>query len=231
MVIENWGSVTLSALQDLWQAFLSFIPNLIGALIVFIIGWFISVWIGKLVTEILKRLKFNQLFERGNWDEALAKANIKVDASVFLGAIVKWIMVIVFLIATVDILGMTQFASLLQSILGYLPHVFVAALIFVVTVIVSDIVEKIVRAAVERLKVGYGNLVSAIVKWSIWIFSALLILRELIIVPDLVTTLFKALIYGIVALLVISFGLAFGLGGRETAGKIIEDVRDDLKQK
>ena len=225
-MVFDWAYVTIQALQNLWQAFLNFIPVLLGAIIVFVIGWFISVGIGKLVTEILKRIKFNQIFEKGNWDEALAKAGIKVDASGFIGAIVKWVLVIVFLLAAVEILGFVQFANFLQNVLAYLPNVIVAALIFVVTVIVVDIVEKIVRVSVERIKVGFGAMVSAIIKWSIWIFAILAILYQLGVAKPFMETLFT----GLVAMLVISLGIAFGLGGKDVAAEILQDLKKKLKE-
>ena len=77
-MIQDWYSITSQALQDLWQGFIKFIPQLIGALIVFIIGWFISVWIGKFIAEILKRIKFDRIFEKSKWDEALTKARLKL---------------------------------------------------------------------------------------------------------------------------------------------------------
>lgn len=224
-MVFDWYYVTLQSLQELWQAFLTFVPLLIGAIIVFVIGWFISIGIGRLVTEILKRIKFNQIFEKGSWDEALAKADIKVDASGFIGAIVKWVLVIVFLLAAVEILGFTEFAGFLQRVLVYLPNVIVAALIFVVTVIVVDIVEKILRVSVERIKVGYGGIVSAVIKWSIWIFAILAILEQLGIARPLMQTLFT----GLVAMLVISFGIAFGLGGKEVAAELLQDFKKKLK--
>lgn len=224
-MIFDWYYITIQSLENLWAAFLSFIPLLIGAIVVLVIGWFIAVGIGRLITEVLKRVKFNQIFEKGNWDEAMAKADIKVDASGFIGGIVKWVMVIVFLLAAVEILGFTEFAYFLQKILAYLPNVIVAALIFVVTVILVDIVEKIVRAAVESIKVGYGAMVSAVIKWSIWIFAILAILHQLGIAKPFMETLFT----GLVALLVISFGLAFGLGGKEVAAEILQDVKKKLK--
>ncbi len=225
MLVQSWAELTLQALQNLWQVFLNFIPLLIGAIIVFVIGWFISVGVGKVITEILKRIKFNQIFEKGNWDEALAKADIKVDASGFIGAIVKWVLVIVFLLAAVEILGFVEFAGFLKNVLGYLPNVIVAALIFVVTVIVVDIVEKVVRVSVERMKVGFGAMVSAIVKWSIWIFAVLAILYQLGIARPFMETLFT----GLVAMLVISLGIAFGLGGKDVAADILQDLRRKLK--
>jgi len=224
-MVLDWYYVTIQALQNLWQGFLSFIPVLLGAIIVFVIGWFISVGVGKLITEILKRVKFNQIFERGGWKSALEKAEIKVDPSGFIGAIIKWILVIVFLLAAVEILGLIQFAGFLKSVLAYLPNVIVASLIFVVTVILVDIVEKIVRAAVESIKVGYGAIVSAVIKWSIWVFALLAILHQLGIAKPFMETLFT----GLVAMLVISLGIAFGLGGKEVAAEILQDVKRKLK--
>ena len=72
-MVGDWYSVTLQALQDLWQGFLTFVPALIGAIVVFVVGWFIAIGVGRLVTEILKRLRFNRIFERGAWKEALQK--------------------------------------------------------------------------------------------------------------------------------------------------------------
>lgn len=225
MVIQDWYTVTLAALQSLWGGFLRFIPLLIGALIVFIIGWFISVWIGRLITEVLKRLNFNKLFEKENWRTAFERAEIKVDPSGFVGAIVKWILVIVFLLAAVEILGLPQFASLLKSVLGYLPNVVVAVFIFVVTVIVVDIVDKVLRTAVESMKVDYGNVVSGVVRWSIWIFAILMILDQLQIAKLFTGTLFTGLVYT----LVLIFGLSFGLGGKDVAAEILQDIKKKWK--
>ncbi len=224
-MVLDWYTVTIQALQDLWQAFLSFIPALIGAILIFVIGWFLSTGVGRVVAEILKRIKFNQIFEKGSWDEALAKADIKVDTSGFIGAVVKWVLVIVFLLASVEILGLREFAGFLRGVLNYLPNVIVAALIFVVTVIVVDIVEKIVRVGVESIKVGYGQMVSVVIKWSIWAFAILAILYQLGIARPFMETLFT----GLVAMLVLSLGLAFGLGGKDVAAEILQDLKKKLK--
>ena len=225
MLVQTWAQITTYALQNLWQGFLTFIPTLIGAIIVFIIGWFISVGIGKLVAEVLIRIKFNKLFEKTGWKQALEKAELKVNAAEFIGAIAKWVLVIVFLLAAVEILGFVQFAAFLKSILAYLPNVIVATLILVVTVILVDIVEKVVRTAVEGVKVGYGHLVSVMIKWSIWIFAVLAILHQLGIARPFMETLFT----GFVAMLVISLGIAFGLGGKDVAAEILQDLKKKLR--
>lgn len=204
-----------------------FIPNLIGAIIVFLIGWVVALGIGKLVAEILIRIKVNHFFERAGWKAALEKAELKVNPSEFIGAIVKWILVIVFLSVAVEILGLVEFASFLKSILAYLPNVVVAAFILVVTIILVDIVEKIIRAAVEGIRVGYGHLVSTIVKWSIWVFAILAILQQLRFeAADWIFDLIKIIFVGIVAM----GAIAFGLGGKEVAAEILQDLRKKLKE-
>lgn len=224
-MLLDWYAVTLNALFDLWESFLNFIPELFGALVVFTIGWLISAGVGKLVADILKRLRFNQIFERGHWKSALDKAEIKVDPAGFIGSIVKWVLVIVFLLAAVEILGLTQFAIFLQSVLAYLPNVIVAALIFAVAVIIADIVEKLLRAAVESAQFPHGGIVGAVVKWSIWTFAIIAMLTQLGVATALLETLFT----GLVALFVIAGGIAFGLGGKDTAAMILQDINRKLR--
>lgn len=226
MSIQTWAEATTFALLNLWNGFMSFIPNLIGAVVIFIFGWFVALVIGKLIAEILTRIKLDQAFERAGWKAALEKAEMKVNPSEFIGAIAKWILVIVFLLVAVEILGLVEFAGFLKDILGYLPNVIVAVLILVVAVIVVDIVEKIVRAAVESIKVGYGHLVSAIIKWSIWIFAILAILQQLKFeAAGWIFDLIKIVFVGIVAMAAI----AFGLGGKEVAAEILQDLKKKLK--
>jgi len=227
MPIQNWFEVTRAALLRLWEGFLDFIPALIGALIVFIIGWFIAGVIGKLVAEILVRAKLNQFFERTGWKTALEKAELRISPSEFIGAIIKWILVIVFLLAAVEILGLVEFADFLRSILAYLPNVVVAVLILVVTVIVVDIIDKILRVAVEGMKVGYGHLVSVIVKCAIWIFAILAILQQLRF--EAAVWLFELIKIAFIGIVVMA-ALAFGLGGKDVAAEILRDLRGKLKR-
>jgi hypothetical protein len=222
----NWIQITGEVFNDLWIGLLNFIPSLIIAIIIFIVGYFIAVGTGKIITKILKKLKIDKVFEKESWKQILTKADLKIDVSGFIGVIVKWILVIVFLMIAVEILGLDEFAFFLRDILIYLPNVIIAALIFVIAVIIIDITDKIVRVSVEGIKVGYGQAVSAIIRWSIWAFAILAILHQLGIAPEFMAALF----YGIIAMLAISFGLAFGLGGRDVAAEILQDLKKNLKK-
>jgi len=226
-LVENWSVITTEALQDAWRAFINFIPNLLAAIIVFIIGWFIAIAIGKLISIILSRLRFNKLFDERGWREALDKAEIKVNPSEFIGAIFKWILVVVFLMISVEIVGLTEFAGLLGDLIGWLPNLIVAIAIFVVAVIITDILDKIVRASVEKIGVRYVGIVGAVIRWAIYIFAGFAILVQLGIAEELV----QAIITGFIAMLALALGLAFGLGGQHAAARLIEDLREKISEK
>jgi len=223
---QDWYFVTVQALQDLWVGFLYALPNLIGAVVVFLVGWIVAGWVGWAVAKVLNWIKLNQLFARGQWDEALAQAGIKPDVAEFIGQICRWILVITFLLASVEILGLSQFASFLSEVIAWLPNVIVAVLMLVVTVIVADILEKIVVASVVKAKVRSTHVVAMIVRWSIYVFALLAILMQLGIAPSLIEIFFT----GIVATMVISAGLAFGLGGRDLAKDVLEGLARKLKE-
>lgn len=220
----------LTIVQPSLQQFVSFMVRLLLALVVFIIGYLISIGVGKIIAEILKSVKFNKLFEKEGWRKALQRANIDVNPSDFIGAIFKWVLVIIFLLVVVDMLGLTTFAGFLMQVLNYIPNVIVAVLVFVVAIIISDIVEKIVRATVERLKLGYGFVASSIVKWAIWLFAFFLILGQLLPNNPLIVTLYTGIVYGVVGALSLGFGLAIGLGGKDTAAKIISDMHRKIEE-
>ncbi len=230
----NFAQITIDALnqsfRDLLTGIVSFVPLLILAIIVLVIGWFIAVGVGKFVAEILRRIKFNQAFERGNWKQALEKADLKVDPSEFVGAIFQWVLVIVFLLAAVEILGFEQFAGFLTDVLRYLPNVIVAALIIVVAALIADILEKIVRAAVEGTRIGHGHFIGSVVKWFIWIFAIFSALLQLNIAVLPVQAFIQTFIQGIGYGIALAFALAFGLGGKDQAAEILRELRNKFQR-
>lgn len=226
-MVEDWSEITITTLQSAWQGFLLFLPKLIGAIIVFVIGWLISVLIGKVITEILNRIKLNKIFERTGWQEAFEKAELKINPSEFIGAICKWILVIVFLLAAVDILELKEFAVLLTKIVSWLPNVIVAVIIFVVAIILADILEKIVKAWVKKMELGFANFLGTAVKIAIYVLAVLAILVQLNVTPTIVNTL----VIGFVGTISLALGLSFGLGGKDAAARLIEDLRRKISEK
>ena len=224
-MIQDWYWATYNAVQDLWVSFLYFIPNLVGAVVVFVVGWFIASWAGLGVTKVLNWLKLNQFFVKSQWDEALEKAGIKSDVAGFIGQICRWVLVITFLSASVEVLGLVTFAALLTKVVAWLPNVIVAFLMMVVAVILADILEKIVVVSLVKVKMKHTHLASLAVKWSIYIFALFAILMQLDVASFLVQTIFT----GVIAILVIGCGLALGLGAKDVVKDLLEDLTRKLK--
>jgi small-conductance mechanosensitive channel len=128
--------------------------------------------------------------------------------------------------AAVEILGLQEFAVFMGEIVMWLPNLIVAAAIFVVTVIVSEYLPKIIRAGAEGMKIKYSHFIEKVARWSIWVFAILAILIQLGIARAMFMTLFT----GFIAFLVIAGGLAFGLGGRDVAAEILQDLKRKMKE-
>jgi len=226
-MIQDWSLITMQALQGAWEEMLLFLPSLLAAIIIFILGWFIAIWIGKLVAQVLNKLKFDSIFEKTGWKEALSNADVKVEPSGFIGAICKWILVVVFLMIVTEIMGWVAFAGLLGKIIAWMPNLLVAIIILVVAIIISDIVAKLVKVSTKKMGVSSVNFLGSVVKGAIYIFAGLAVLLQLGVTPKIV----EVLIMGFVGTLTLALGLSFGLGGKEAAGRVIEEARRKMSDK
>lgn len=223
-MIQDWLTITTQGLQASWESILLFLPKLIGAIVVFIIGWFVAIWIGKIVAAILEKIKFNELFSRTGWKSAFEKAEISISASDFIGAIIKWILVIISLMVAADILEWTTFSVLLNEIILWVPNLLVAIAILIVAIIIADILEKMVKASTQKMGVGMVNCLGSAIKWSIYVFAILASLSQIGVAKEIV----NALVIGFVVTIALALGLSFGLGGKEMAARMLEDWKHKM---
>ncbi len=228
MTIEKWSKIALETFRENLSGVFKFVIfNLFGAIFVFLIGWIIAKLVGKIVTQVLIRLKVNQFFESTGWQEALEKAEIKVNLAEFIGEICKWILIIIALTASIEVLGFYQFADLLNRFVSWLPNLLVAIAIFVVAIVVAEILEKVLKASIKKMGVNYVGVIGGITRWGIYIFALLLILNQLGVGREII----NAIVYGIVGTLTLALGLSFGLGGKEIAQEIIKEIKKKIFEK
>lgn len=217
-----------NALQDLWFRFLGFLPLFLGALLVFIIGWIIAIAVGNLAERILKALKVNDAFDRiAGLRAAMHRAGLELNVAGFVGGLVKWFLLIVALLAASDILGLAGVSAFLNRVIAYLPNIVVAALIVVIGILFGNFVSRVTKAAAEAAKMPHGNTAAAVVKWAIYVFTFLATLLQLQIAEVLIQTLFTAF----AAMLAIAGGLAFGLGGKDLAQRILGHMEKDVSER
>ena len=225
MLIQTWGQVFSTSLQSLWLGFISFVPNLIVAIIVFIIGWVLGSVVGRALAQVVTALKIDKLFQSAGAEEVLARAGLKLSVGGFIGWLVKWFIVVVFLMTSLEVMGLTQVNNFLREVvLSYLPQVIIAAFILVLATIVADFIRKVVVGAAKAANVRHANIAGSVSYYAIWIFALIIVLSELGIAPQFMQILFT----GIVAMLALAGGLAFGLGGKEAASRALDKVRENL---
>ena len=225
MPTQIWSDTLIMSFQNLWGGVIEFAPKLIIALIIFVIGLLVASIIGKFVNKIISTLRVDKAFQSVGVDEMLHKGGFTLNSGHFIGGLVKWFLVIVFLIASLEILGLSQVNDFLKNVvLGYLPNVIVAALILVVAAFIAHAMQRIVVGSAKVARVPSTHFLGGLTKWSIWAFAILAALYQLGIAGAFAQTLFT----GFVAMVAIAGGLAFGLGGRDAASKYIEHLRKDI---
>ena len=228
MFIQTWGEVFSNSLVNLWYGFMSFVPGLLGAIILFIVGWIVAVVIGRAISQLIAALKIDKLFESAGAKEIMDRAGVKMSVSGFIGKLVKWLIIVVFLMASLEIIGLTQVNDFLrEAVLYYLPKVIIAALVLIISTIIADAMKKIVEASARAASVRSANMLGSIVSYAIWIFAFIIALSEL----GIATAFMQILFTGFIAALAVALGLAFGLGGKEAASRAIDHITDSMSSK
>lgn len=228
MAFQNLQFALSDAFSGLLVGIIAFLPKLIVALIIIILGWLIGAALSKIVSQIFKALRVDAALEAAGAKKIVHKAGFTLNSGVFVGELVKYFIITVAVLAALSIMGLSEVTLFLQGVvLGYLPQVIVAVLILVVAIVVAEAMRKIVIASALAAGIRKAGLLGSVTKWSIWIFAVLAALFQLNIAATFIQTLFT----GFVVALSIALGLSFGLGGKEVAKDILEDMRDEIKDR
>ncbi len=201
----------------------------LGAFLFFLIGWFISQWLGKKAAAFLSRIRLNQVLKGMGLEESLSRIDARLNAPKFFGEIVRWFFVILFLAVAAEVLKLNSFSpsfsQFLWRVVNYYPNIFIAILIFLVAVFLADFSQKIVVGTLKKEKITYSRFLGRMIRWAIWLFAILAILYQLKITPSLILVIF----IGAVITISIALGLSFGLGGKDLAAKILRELEEKFK--
>ena len=222
MIVQNWTDVVAGSLQNMWMGFIVFIPNLIGALIVFIVGLIVAAGLGTLVEKIFEALRLDMFLSKLGLTPHFERAGLRLHGSRFLGQLVYWFLVVAFLLAASDILRLYAISAFLQDVLAYLPNVVVAVLIMLAAVVVGNLTRRVVMASVMSAKLHAAHFLGTLTWWAIVVFGLLAALVQL----NIAASIINSLITGFIAMLALAGGLAFGLGGRDYASSLLQKLRD-----
>lgn len=224
-LLEVWGVGLGESFQSIGTGLAGFLLEIIAAIIIILAGWVVGAVLGRVVSQIMKSLKLDKVLKSAGAEEVLARAGFHLDSGAFLGGLVKWFIIVTFLVAAFDILGLTQVNVFLREVvLGYLPQVIAAVLILLIGAVLADSMQKIIVGSAKAAEIASAHFLGGVARWSIWVFVILIALSQLGIASQFMFTLFT----GVIAMLALAGGLAFGLGGRSAAEKYIERLRRDI---
>lgn len=215
--VQNWGDAIFLSLTNTLNSFLAAIPQVVGALIIIVIGWIISNILARIIREVLERIGADRAFAKlGN--DVYGERSRSFLPSVVAAEIVKWIVRFIFLVAAANVLGMPQISLLLNQVLLWIPNLIVAAVILLLAPLLARFVRGGIEVAAGEMGFSNGRLLGRVAEIAIIAFAILIAVNQLGIAADLINILF----IGIVAALALAFGLAFGLGGRDVAARLTE---------
>ncbi len=223
MLYQLVDTVRLS-LENLWAQLLSFLPALIGAVVIFIIGLIIATVLARIVERLVYYLKIDTLLRRLGVESYFQRANVKLNVGYFIGRVVYWFIVIAFLLAASDMLGFVAFSSFLNNVLAYIPSVLVGVLIVLASLVAANFLKKLVVVSISGAHLSHAKGLGALTWWIVFIFGFLTGMVQI----GVAVTVINTLITGFIAMLAIAGGLAFGLGGRERASKFLDRVGDEI---
>jgi len=227
MTIATWSDVLRLSFANLWLGVVGFVPNLVVAIVIVLLGWGIGVLFGRVVSQVVKAIKVDEALRRAGVEDFLNKGGLNLNSGNFLGGLVRWFVILVFLVAAFDVLGLSQVTLFLKDILNYLPQVIVAVLILIAAGFVADGMKKVVLSSAMTAELASAGFLATVTKWVIWVFAVLVALSQLGIASGFIQTIFT----GLVVALSLGLGLAFGLGGQEAAGRVVEKVGKEMSSK
>jgi len=226
MFITSLRQTFINAANAVLESVLKFLPNLITALVVFWLGTIIAKWIGKLVKNLLSRFKIDHFSKKFGLKDFLKNAKITVSLEELISQFVRWVIVFIFFIATVNILGLSAVSDVLTRILSYLPNVISATLILAVGFLLVGFVKGVVWAGLSQLGDKVAEVGSKTAYYLLLFVIILAAINELGIAQSLTNILFT----GLVAALALGSGLALGLGSKDLVAKLLEDWYKKIKK-
>jgi Mechanosensitive ion channel, conserved TM helix len=219
MDINDWAAALTTSLATALSLFLGAIPRIIGFVVILIIGWLIASVLAAAVAALLRAIKFNVLAQNSGLQGFIHNMGLRTDASGLIANIVKWFVRLIVLVVAFDALGLPAVSNVLQQFLLWIPNLVVAVVVLVIAGLAANALFNLVRGATAQAGFDNPDVLANIARIAVWAFGIVVAVNQIGVAQELVNTLFM----GFVGALALAAGLAFGLGGRDTAGQIVQN--------
>lgn len=217
--------VFLASLNQFWVQVVNFVPKLLAVVVILFFGWIIAKLVRTAVKRILELVKFDNFAEKSGLEAFMNSGDVNITLSGIISQVVYWLVIIMFIITGANMLGLTEVAQLLHDLAAYLPRIILAILVMIFGTLLARFINRLVFAWLHSIKFERALLVSTSVEYGIQILALFIALEQLGIGVQLINSLF-VIVFGAIFL---ALALAFGLGGRDRAAKVIEELSNKNK--
>ncbi|MFA5424236.1 MAG: hypothetical protein WC374_10305 [Phycisphaerae bacterium] len=217
----EWNSLIVEPVREMLTRIMAYLPILLGALLILIVGWIVAKIIRSIVDALLKVIRFDMLADKAGISKILQKGDLKITARQIVSGLVYWLIIIMVLVMVANALGLPKASDILSNLFAYVPKVIAALVVLVVAMFLASFVSGIVQIAAGNAKLPKPQLLAGISRWAIIIFALTIVLTQLGIAPLLVSATFNIILGGIV----LALALAFGLGGKDAAARYLEELK------
>jgi len=225
-IFSIWQEALLSAWTDLITRLLLFLPVFLSSILVFAVGLMIAGWVANVVLKLLRTVRFSNLTASAGLDKFLKKADFGYDTAELLAVGAKWLIILIFFMASTSILGLTAISGVLNNLIAYVPRVLSASLIIALGAFFARLAEGVVRGALASVDHTHAKALSQVARWAVMIVAILAGIRELRIADALIETFFQGLTWTVT----LAVGLGVGLGAKDLVSQVLKDWYDKLKK-
>ena len=220
MEVEMWKETFISVIRELWTELALFTPNLVGALLILILGYFVSKLLKVIVSTFLRKVRIDAASEKVGIKDTLNKTGITITPSEIVGKIVFWIFMLTFIISAAETLGLEQVSQTIDSFVLYLPKVIGASLIAIIGLVLAHFVRDLVHSGVEGFGIEYGKPLANFAFGVMVFVIGVLVLEQL----EIQTALLNSVLEITLIASGLALALSLGLGTKEVSKNIISGV-------
>ncbi|RED45937.1 mechanosensitive ion channel family protein [Seonamhaeicola aphaedonensis] len=214
----EWKDIAMESLSAMWLEIAKVFPSIIGAIIILVLGWLLTKLLVRIIRKALKLAKANKLDDKLNDIEIVEGKKLSFDTIKIVSNFVKWTLYVILIIMVSDILNLTMISEQISNLLGYLPQLFAALVIFTIGLILANAVKKGIRSFFESMDLSGAKIISQVVFFIILVFTSITALNQAGVDTEIITSNITM----ILAAFLLAFALAFGFGAQRVVGDLLK---------
>ena len=223
----DWNAVVMEPVTAMLARVASFLPTLLGVFVILIIGWIVAGILKNVVVKLLKLIQLDTATEKAGLGDVLRRGGIRQTLSELVGVLIYWLVMLMVFMTSLNALGMTVAASLLDKVIMYIPNVIAAMFILSLGIFFSSMIGTVVRTASSNAGITQAKFLGQLTQVVIMIFAIMITLEQL----NIASSVLNLAINIVLASIGLAFALAVGLGSKDIAGKLVGDLVNKVKGK